>query len=127
MRTAGELRLGLPGFEFADLHEPAGLARLFANFRARLAASDAALSVRYEAWLDGGRLPERDESELLIAVARAVSAHLVRLFGLEEPAVRHRERVARQRRRFDFRKRFVAKRVARRAPADGDVPERLEA
>jgi NADPH-dependent glutamate synthase beta subunit-like oxidoreductase/NAD(P)H-flavin reductase len=127
MSTDGALRLGLPGFEFTDLHEPAGLARLFADFRARLAASDAGLSGHYEAWLAGAQLAEREESELLIAVARAVSAHLVRLFGLEEPAARHRERVTRQRRRFDFRKRFVAKRVARRAPAEGDIPEHLEA
>ncbi|HZM01050.1 MAG TPA: pyridine nucleotide-disulfide oxidoreductase, partial [Planctomycetota bacterium] len=127
MSTAGALRLGLPGFEFGDLHDPAGLARLFADFRAGLARSDAGLSARYEAWLSGAALGERQESELLIGVARAVSAHLIRLFGLEEPAARHRERVARQRRRFDFRKRFVARRVAHRTPDASDVPEHLEA
>ena len=77
MSTDGALRLGLPGFEFTDLHEPAGLARLFADFRARLAASDAGLSGRYEAWLAGAQLAERERIPFVaaLATAQSYSAH----------------------------------------------------
>ncbi|MBM3985162.1 MAG: hypothetical protein FJ296_05670, partial [Planctomycetes bacterium] len=115
-----DLRLGLPGFTPADLHDPAGLARLFATFRERLHQADAGLAQRYGQWLDGAALPAKEESELLVAVGRHVSALLVDLFGIRREAEAHRARVAEQRRRFDFRKRFVARR-AKAAAAAGDA------
>ncbi len=125
------LRLGFAGFQPADLHEPEGLARLFAAFRAELALADASLASRYEAWLAGEALPAKAEAELLVALGRHVSAFIVRLFCLEAPAAAHKERITRQQRRFDFRKRFVKTRAARRAgqPAEGpaDTAVLLEA
>jgi len=121
-----DLRLGLPGYTPADLHDPAGLARLFADFRERLQRADAELAQRYAAWLDGGDLPAKEESELLIAVGRHVSGLLVDLFGIRREADAHRARVTEQQRRFDFRKRFVARR-AKAAAAAGDSLPALEA
>ncbi|HEX5010211.1 MAG TPA: FAD-dependent oxidoreductase, partial [Planctomycetota bacterium] len=121
-----ELRLGLPGFTFADLHQPAGLARLFAAFRQQLAAADAPLAGRYETWLGGELLPAKEESELMLAVGRHVSGFLVTLFGIGPAVQAHRARVAEQRRRFDFRKRFVARR-AKVPAAAGDTLAGLEA
>ncbi|MGQ0554101.1 MAG: FAD-dependent oxidoreductase [Planctomycetota bacterium] len=116
--------LGLPGFSPADLHDPAGLTRLMAAFRAALSERDPGLAQRYAQWLAEGApaLAEgasaKAESELLIEVSRHVSAFLARLFGLEAEAAAHRQRVLEQRRRFLFRKSFVAKRAAKRpAPA----------
>ncbi|MBW2534739.1 MAG: FAD-dependent oxidoreductase, partial [Deltaproteobacteria bacterium] len=126
MTTTANLRLGLPGFEYRDLHDPDGLQRLHEAFGKELARADRALAERYEAWLAGGEVAARDESELLVEVARHVSAFLVRLFGIGEAVQAHRERVERKRRLFAFRKQFVARRAARRSPEDADT-ETLEA
>jgi len=118
--------LGLPGFRLADLHDPQGLARLFAAFRARLAADNEALCGRYDRWLAGEALAAKAESELILGVGRRVSAFLEELFGIAPAVAAHRVRVAEQRRRFEFRKRFVARR-AKVAAAPGELLGDLEA
>jgi NADPH-dependent glutamate synthase beta subunit-like oxidoreductase/NAD(P)H-flavin reductase len=115
----------LPGFDLADLHAPEGLARLFEAFRDRLREEDGALAGRYEAWLGGDELDAKTEAALLIDVARVVSRFTVELFGIKPDAAAHAERVASERRRFDFRKRFVKTRAARAKPDDTDTVDAL--
>jgi NADPH-dependent glutamate synthase beta subunit-like oxidoreductase/NAD(P)H-flavin reductase len=119
-------RPGSDGERLDGLLDPDELARLFAEFRARLSADDAPLAGQYGAWLEGAALPAKDEAELLIRTARHVSAFLTDRFGLGGPAAAHRERVLAERRRFDFRKRFVARRAARRKPDPADDVDTLQ-
>src|SRR6266478_2826344 len=70
-RSERNFALGIPGFRYADLFDPAQLAALDVRFRADLAAAEPALAWRYEAYRSGTLvLSAPDESELLIAVAR---------------------------------------------------------
>jgi hypothetical protein len=46
--------LGRPGYTFADLFVPARLAELDTAFRMELAAADAPLAARFEAYRGGG-------------------------------------------------------------------------
>src|SRR5688572_4878108 len=83
------LELGIPGFTFADLYEPAGLARLFDAFVQKLEQDEPALATSYRAHLQSkGELPTGlAKSELLIALGRHVSQFIAQLFRIQE----HRE------------------------------------
>ncbi len=48
-----ELKLGIPGFDFVDLHRPERLADLQALFHERLAQRDPALSRRWNEHASG--------------------------------------------------------------------------
>jgi len=124
-RTA--LSLGLPGFEYADLHRPERLADLLRRFERTLEDEDAALFERYRRYhrargghaADGepprasGREEEmtaQEISDVLVEVAPHVSRFLARLFAVDD----ERERQARAARRemdtvFEFRQRVVAR------------------
>jgi NADPH-dependent glutamate synthase beta subunit-like oxidoreductase/NAD(P)H-flavin reductase len=125
MISSAAPRPDLDGSDVPGLQDPDELRRLLAAFREHLAGADPALSDRYAAWSAGADVSAKDEAELVIRVARHVSAFLVELFGLTEPATEHRRRVEAERRRFAFRRRFVARRAARREPRPGDDAEAL--
>jgi len=75
------------GFEFTDLHQREGLARLDARFLEFVAQADPALR---DALVAARAAPEalaaKAESELLIAVAPHLEDFVARLFGIEEAA-----------------------------------------
>ena len=79
------LQLGVPGFVFADLFNPARLLELDARFRHDLAVapSTTALAERYEAWRAGGAIEPEAESELLLEVAPVFAGFVAKLFGIE--------------------------------------------
>ena len=78
--------LGLPGFTYADLYEPHALARLDGAFRDSLAATDAALAARFEAFRAsaGAELGPEDLSALLTETAPHLGRFLARLFRIED-------------------------------------------
>ena len=67
------LRLGIPGFVYADLFSPHGLCRLHNHWLSRLAQSDPALKTRYDRYRQGESLSELAQSTLLIDLAGTVS------------------------------------------------------
>ncbi len=80
------LTLGLPGYTYADLYEPAALARLTATFDDYLQASDAALGDRLQAYrsnLGEGMTPEAI-SAVLTDAAPYLGTFVARLFRIEE-------------------------------------------
>src|SRR5262245_49366501 len=81
--AARDFALGIAGYSYGDLYEPASLGELDALFRRELGAADAALAAAFEAWRAGATLPGPDESELLIAVARHLGAFVARLWKIE--------------------------------------------
>ncbi|HVZ71554.1 MAG TPA: FAD-dependent oxidoreductase [Polyangia bacterium] len=109
--------LGIEGFRFGDLFEPARLAELDARFRAELAKADAPLAARFEAYRAGETLTPPQESDLLIAAARPLGAFVARLFRVE---AEHRALLARAAREdVIFRmKTFIARRAIKKYPQD---------
>ncbi len=86
-RTAAApgLRLGLPGFSYADLYEPARLADLLTAFDDTVRSADRDLSSEFEAYrasLGEGMNPVAI-SELLVRMAPHLGAFVARLFAVE--------------------------------------------
>src|SRR5262249_9775248 len=76
--------LGVPGYTFADLHQPERLASLYDRFCEEVQAADSALWQQWEAYRrspDASR-PAVELSNLLIAMAAHVSRFVVRLFDV---------------------------------------------
>ncbi len=86
------LRLGLPGFSFADLFAPARLADLFRTFVDELDRSDPSVALRYREILDRGEPTREDESWVAVTVGPFVTRFIVRLFGVEAEAEALRDR-----------------------------------
>jgi NADPH-dependent glutamate synthase beta subunit-like oxidoreductase/NAD(P)H-flavin reductase len=111
-RDPAELVLGVPGFVYADLHDPARLGELARIFEGELAASDPAAAASLSAYRErGDALGPLKVSEALLAVAPHVSRFVARLFRVEEELAALREGVASRRPLWDFKRDFVRKRV----------------
>src|SRR3954471_11343887 len=85
--TVAATSLGVPGYTFADLHEPERLASLYDRFCEEAAAADPALWRQWDAYRlspDAPRPPVA-LSNLLIAMAPHVSRFLQRLFDVDTP------------------------------------------
>jgi NADPH-dependent glutamate synthase beta subunit-like oxidoreductase len=84
MSASASLALAF-GLSFEDLHDPAALARLDAEFARHLASADAALAARYAAArAQPGSLAYKEEADLLIAVAPHLDRFVAELFGIVE-------------------------------------------
>ena len=99
-----KLELGLPGYSYADLYDPAKLRTLFETWHHELHAADAALGARYDSYraTQGADLTPQALSDLLVELTPSVSGFLARLkFRVEDEAERaapaHRRRAARLR------------------------------
>lgn len=75
--------LGIDGFTFHDLFQPARLAALDQAFRAQVKARDAALSARFESYRAGASLSPVDESNLLVDVAPQLGDFVGELFRVQ--------------------------------------------
>jgi len=128
--------LGIEGFTYADLHQPARLRDLHTEFSRQTAALDPALWAEWESY---GRDPEALRpatavSDLIVRMAPHVSRFLVRLFTLNGAAEHLRAETHDLDVLFRFKVDFVRKRSVplvkggahvHRDPADVAVVERL--
>ena len=83
--SGSALVLGVEGFHYADLYEPARLEQLhhvFAHALERETPSDYARFEAYRASRGAGMSP-RERSEILLAIAPHVGRFVARLFGVE--------------------------------------------
>jgi NADPH-dependent glutamate synthase beta subunit-like oxidoreductase/NAD(P)H-flavin reductase len=104
--------LGVAGFTFADLHQPARLHALHELFCGEVRRSDADLWAQWEAYrLNPSALGAVARSNLLIAMAPHVSRFLARLFSVGPEA----DAMAAQTRAYDDLFRFKIDFVRRRA------------
>src|SRR5687767_2162000 len=80
--------LGVPGYTFADLHEPDRLSSLYDRFCEDAQAADPALWRRWEAYrrAPDTPLPPVELSNLLSAMAAHVSRFVTRLFTIDRAA-----------------------------------------
>ncbi len=117
-----DFALGVVGFRYGDLYEPARLAALDALFRAELAAADAILAERFETYRAGAELTPPEESALLIDVARPLGAFVARLFGVESSRNAQIDTAVREAAIFRM-KTFIVRRASKKYPEDKLPPD----
>ncbi len=129
MTNASTLILGIPGFSYADLYDPARLSDLAGCFDAELAARDEALFQSFEAYRNcrGEGMQPEAVSELLVRLAPELGRFVARLFGVERE---HDAQAALIRADFDtvfaYKSEIVAKSASRfkgEDPAHWDIGE----
>jgi len=87
--TAWNFPLGIEGFRYADLNRVRRLMALYQVFRDELRSADAALAGRYEQSCDlYARGEGKEDSQLLIDVARHLDRFIGRLFHIEKEVQR---------------------------------------
>src|SRR5882672_3219545 len=83
--TAWNFPLGIEGFRYADLNRVRRLMALYQMFRDELRATDPALADRYQHSCDQySRGKGKEDTPLLIDVARHLDRFLARLFNIEK-------------------------------------------
>ncbi len=84
--AASPLTLGLSGYGYADLYDPAALARLYGDFKSQLQAADPELSARYATYCanQGTGMTPEDISAVLTDTAPHVGSFVAKLFGIEQ-------------------------------------------
>src|SRR5262249_33422259 len=105
--------LGIPGYFFADLHDPERLSSLYERFCEDVQASDSGL---WREWDEYRRAPDAARppialSNLLIAMAPHVSRFLTRLFDVSAPASATADATRAQDDLFRFKVDFVRRRA----------------
>jgi NADPH-dependent glutamate synthase beta subunit-like oxidoreductase/NAD(P)H-flavin reductase len=107
--------LGVGGFTYADLYEPAKLRELHDLFDRWFAAESPEHHARFDAYrvCKGEGMTPVARSEALLAGAPYVGRFLAKLFGIEKEAQQFREMVRRNDPLWRFKKDFVKKRVLR--------------
>lgn len=116
------LTLGIDGFSYLDLREPAMLARLDTLFLERLRTHDAALADGLIAYREGDTERSTETSALLLACAPVLEAFIGELFGITDEIAQLRAETLAHDPVFAFKKEFVSRR-ARRRLLKNDVTE----
>jgi NADPH-dependent glutamate synthase beta subunit-like oxidoreductase/NAD(P)H-flavin reductase len=111
--TVAAASLGVPGYTFADLHEPERLESLYDRFCEETAAADPGLWADWDAYRRAPDTPPPPValSNLLIAMAPHVSRFVKRLFDVDAPASAIAASTRAQDDLFRFKVDFVRRRV----------------
>ncbi len=111
--TVATTPLGVPGYTFADLHEPERLASLYDRFCEEASAADPALWREWDAYREAPDAPRPPlvVSHLLVGMAPHVSRFLRRLFTVDAPAAATAESTRAQDDLFRFKVDFVRRRA----------------
>src|SRR3954468_18950490 len=122
--TVAKASLGVPGYTFADLHEPERLASLYERFCEETAAANPALWADWDAYRAAPDAPRPPValSNLLIAMAPHVSRFLKRLFDVDRPAAAIAASTRAQDDLFRFKVDFVRRRALPLLKGDARVP-----
>ncbi|HTU91066.1 MAG TPA: hypothetical protein VMF69_13395, partial [Gemmataceae bacterium] len=122
MATAWNFPLGIEGFRYADLNRVRRLMSLHQVFRDDLRSADPALADRYEHGCDCySRGEGREDTQLLIDVARHLDRFIARLFHIEKEVSDLNRRTAEDRTVYEFKKRFLDRLVLKMPPAPGEL------
>ena len=110
---AASIELGIPGYAFADLHEPERLASLYERFCEEVQAADPAFWSEWDAYRrdPGAPRPPLVVSTLLVKMAPFVSRFLTRLFQVGPNAETVRQATKAQDALFRFKIDFVRRRA----------------
>jgi hypothetical protein len=115
---AWDFELGLPGYRYGDLNRVRRLEALDRAFRDDLRAADPALASEFEAYREarGEGYPPTVASALLVRTAPHLGRFVARLFRIEERVAALAERARDDAAVLEWKKRFLAPRVLRKAP-----------
>jgi NADPH-dependent glutamate synthase beta subunit-like oxidoreductase/NAD(P)H-flavin reductase len=117
MATAWNFPLGIEGFRYADLNRVRRLMALDQAFHAALRAADQALADRYEqSCQQYCRGEGKDDSQLLIDVARHLDSFIARLFHIEKEVRALNRRTTDDGTVCEFKKRFLDRLVLKTPP-----------
>ena len=107
--------LGVEGFVYGDLYDPAKLSQLHQEFDTRFASWAPELHARFRVYRDcrGEGMSPTDVSDALLAAAPFVGRFIEELFGVEQELAAFRAEVRTSDPVWRFRKDFVKKRVLR--------------
>jgi len=107
--------LGVEGFVYGDLYDPARLSELLQVFDVRFASWAPQLHARFRAYRDckGEGMSPTDVSDALLAAAPFVGRFLGELFGVDQELAAFRDEVRKSDPVWRFRKDFLKKRVLR--------------
>ncbi|HEY1693715.1 MAG TPA: FAD-dependent oxidoreductase [Polyangiaceae bacterium] len=113
--------LGLPGFTYADLHDPLRLAELAGLFDRWFSAESSEHHARFEAYraCKGEGMSPTAVSEALLAAAPYVGHFVAKVFGIEKEAQQFRDMVRRNDPLWRFKKDFAKKRLLRDGAGKG--------
>ena len=118
MATAWNFPLGIEGFRYADLNRVRRLMALDQVFHAELRTADPALAARYEhSCHQYARGEAKEDSQLLIEVARHLDRFIARLFHIEKEVQELNRRTTDDRTVCEFKKRFLDRMVLKTPPA----------
>jgi len=110
--TAPEMSLGIPGFSFADLHQPARLRELYRQFVEAVQATEPELWAQWDQHrISPGTLGAVARGNLIVAMAPHLSRFVTRLFGVGAEA----DALVQATRAYDALFRFKIDFVRRRA------------
>jgi len=111
--VTAETPLGVPGYTFADLHEPDRLASLYDRFAEDVQASKPDLWRQWDAYRQAPHvpLPPVELSNLLVAMGAQVSRFVARLFAVGEETRALSAATAAQDDLFRFKVDFVRRRA----------------
>ncbi|MES1256415.1 MAG: FAD-dependent oxidoreductase, partial [Acidobacteriota bacterium] len=134
--TPASTPLGVPGYTFADLHQPERLASLYERFCEEVQAADGAFWSDWDAYRQAPDAPRTPValSNLLVGMAPHVSRFVARLFQVGAEADRLRAATSAQDDLFRFKIDFVRRRAlpllkagatVAATPADQAVVDRL--
>ena len=85
--TAPDTPLGIPGFSFADLHQPARLRELYRQWVDDVKATEPELWAQWDQHRQSpGTLGPVARGDLIVAMAPHVSRFITRLFGVGDEA-----------------------------------------
>jgi NADPH-dependent glutamate synthase beta subunit-like oxidoreductase/NAD(P)H-flavin reductase len=115
-RSACDLKLAF-GFEFSDLYDRDGLARLDTAFMQDLRGSAPELAEQVTAARAAGRLGRKPEAELMVELAPHLESFVARLFGIADELHKLREDHIAQSDIFIVKRNFVQRRALRSAAA----------
>jgi NADPH-dependent glutamate synthase beta subunit-like oxidoreductase/NAD(P)H-flavin reductase len=115
-RSACDLKLAF-GFEFSDLYDRDGLARLDTAFMQDLRGSAPELAEQVTAARAAGGLGRKPEAELMVELAPHLESFVARLFGIADELHKLREDHIAQSDIFIVKRNFVQRRALRSAAA----------
>jgi hypothetical protein len=123
------MALGVAGFVYADLYDPARLRELYDAFDRWFCAEDPAAHATFAAYraCKGAGMAATARSEAILAAAPWVGRFVGKLFGVEKELEGFRETVRRNDPLWRFRKDFAKKRVLREGAGKSWTRSRDEA
>ncbi|MCK5479166.1 MAG: pyridine nucleotide-disulfide oxidoreductase, partial [Methylococcales bacterium] len=94
-KSYDSLILGIPGYDYADLHKPEKLAELLSEFEHIVKMNDAALYIEYSEYrqCQGEGMSAVQISELLVRMAPLAGSFVARLFNIDGSRIKQIDRI----------------------------------